>query len=334
MSMAILEEEGKSSGPRTFLDPATCVKKGFCPARDIPRSPFVISHSIYYEIHGSGPERLVFVMGLSFSSLAWMDQVRHFGKHEKYSVLVFDNRGAGHSDAPKGPYTTSAMAEDVVTLLNYVRWNDRRQLHVVGMSMGGMIAMELATRIPGRIASLSLISTTPGWRDLWKFPSLRISYLLLRALAAKKSKEKGLTLLEALFPSEYLLSPVPGSSDGRTGLEVQETGFISRCAVAPPQRPIGTFSQLAAVMTHYISPRRLASIASSIPKVLILTGDVDPLVDPSNSYYMKEQMKGSGDVELVVWGQTSHLISGQWPERFNKIIERVCEEGREKAAFL
>jgi pimeloyl-ACP methyl ester carboxylesterase len=54
------------------------------------------------------------------------------------------------------------MAEDVNTLLDYVEWNAPRDLHIVGVSMGGMIAQELALRIPERIASLSLLVTTAG----------------------------------------------------------------------------------------------------------------------------------------------------------------------------
>lgn len=88
----------------------------------------------------------------------------YFGQQEKYSLLVFDNRGVGNSDTPRGPYSfvfyeslaimstnlkhavfspayrTSGMAEDIVVLLDFIGWTDPRQLHVVGISMGGMIS--------------------------------------------------------------------------------------------------------------------------------------------------------------------------------------------------
>jgi pimeloyl-ACP methyl ester carboxylesterase len=61
------------------------------------------------------------------------------------------------------------MAADVIALLDYVGWNDKRQLHIVSVSLGGMIAQELSTQIPERIASLSLIVTTAGgsiWNNI------------------------------------------------------------------------------------------------------------------------------------------------------------------------
>lgn len=58
-------------------------------------------------------------------------------------MLVFDNRGVGNSDSPGGRYRTSEMALDVVDLLDFLGWTERRQLHVVGVSMGGMIIQEL-----------------------------------------------------------------------------------------------------------------------------------------------------------------------------------------------
>ncbi|KAF8337504.1 alpha/beta-hydrolase [Cantharellus anzutake] len=270
-------------------------------------------------------------MGLNNTTFAWRGQVRHFGKHEKYSVLAFDNRGVGNSDTPSGPYSTSTMAEDVITLLDYVGWKGRRQLHVIGISMGGMIAMELATRIPDRIATLGLISTKSGPRGLGSFPSYKGLSNLLRSLGTRDPKKKIPYAIEMLYPPEYLESPVPGDPDGKTGWEVQKTNFLTRMEVSRPQQLIGALSQLAATVTHNVSPERLASIAKSIPKILILTGDSDKVVDPRNSYLINEDMR-EGSVEFVVWEKTGHAPNGQWPQRFNELIERVCADGREKSS--
>lgn len=96
------------------------------------------------ELHGDPSPtatKLLYVMGLNNSCFAWEKQVAHFGREAGYQVLVFDNRGVGHSDSPKGLYKTSEMALDTVELLDFVGWE--RDVHVIGVSMGGMVAQEL-----------------------------------------------------------------------------------------------------------------------------------------------------------------------------------------------
>lgn len=83
---------------------------------------------------------------------------------------------------------------------------------------------------------------------------------------------------------------------------------------------------MAAALTHHVSPERLRHISRSIPKVLILTGDQDHLVRPSNSVYLKSHMP---EAELVEWDHTGHGIHIQRRDRFNALLERVFAEGRQ-----
>lgn len=91
----------------TIFDASTCVRKGLCPVTQIRHQGGdpLESHSLYYEQHGSGPIKVIFIMGLNSSSFSWELQVKHFGSSGKHSVLVFDNRGVGNSGYPRGPYT-------------------------------------------------------------------------------------------------------------------------------------------------------------------------------------------------------------------------------------
>ena len=90
-------------------------------------------------------------MGLGGFKSAWQRQSKDFGHGQntnrdqstKYSCLVFDNRGVGESDKPLARYSTSEMAKDTLELVDHVGWTKGRQLHVIGSSMGGMIAQEL-----------------------------------------------------------------------------------------------------------------------------------------------------------------------------------------------
>lgn len=84
-------------------------------------------------------------MGLGTPKMAWQRQVKRFGHDQasKYSCLIFDNRGMGGSDKPLLRYSTSEMAKDVFDLLDQLRWTSKRQLHLIGVSMGGMIVQEM-----------------------------------------------------------------------------------------------------------------------------------------------------------------------------------------------
>lgn len=103
--------------------------------------PFRLS----YELHGHGSRRILWIMGLGGVKQTWQRQTKDFGHTEadKYTCLVFDNRGMGESDKPILRYTTSEMAKDVIELLDHVGWTGPRSVHVVGISMGGMISQEL-----------------------------------------------------------------------------------------------------------------------------------------------------------------------------------------------
>jgi pimeloyl-ACP methyl ester carboxylesterase len=89
-------------------------------------------------------------MGLGGMKYAWQRQTKDFGhtKGDVYSSLVFDNRGIGSSSKPTFRYSTSEMAKDVVELVDHLGWTDNRSLHVIGISMGGMIAQELVSSTP------------------------------------------------------------------------------------------------------------------------------------------------------------------------------------------
>jgi 3-oxoadipate enol-lactonase len=108
---------------------------------------------MHYVEAGRG-EPLLLVMGFGGDHLAWGFQVPVFS--ERYRVIAFDNRGAGQSSVPDVPYTTPMMAGDAVGLLDAL---GIERAHVLGVSMGGMIAQELALAHPGRVRSLQLHCT-------------------------------------------------------------------------------------------------------------------------------------------------------------------------------
>jgi pimeloyl-ACP methyl ester carboxylesterase len=106
-----------------------------------------------YKIEGAG-EPLVLIGGLNSNKGAWRSQVRSFKKF--YRTITFDNRGAGKSDKPLGPYTIRMMADDAVGLMDHLGIG---KAVVIGYSMGGMIAQELSINHPERVSKLVLGST-------------------------------------------------------------------------------------------------------------------------------------------------------------------------------
>jgi pimeloyl-ACP methyl ester carboxylesterase len=108
---------------------------------------------IFYELHGEG-EPLVLITGLGNDVTQYDHIIRELLQH--YRVLAFDNRGAGRTDMPEAPYTVGQMADDAAALMNALGIG---QAHIVGISMGGRVALALALQHPGLVKSLVLVST-------------------------------------------------------------------------------------------------------------------------------------------------------------------------------
>lgn len=109
--------------------------------------------NMYYEQHGEG-EPLVLINGLGNDITVFMPIVLRLS--QQYRVLAFDNRGAGRTDKPDIPYTIEMMAGDTAALMDAAGIN---QAHILGISMGGRIAMALALEHPEKVMSLALVST-------------------------------------------------------------------------------------------------------------------------------------------------------------------------------
>jgi pimeloyl-ACP methyl ester carboxylesterase len=109
--------------------------------------------TIYYEVHGAD-EPLVIIAGLSMDLTALEDIVSQLSR--RYQVIVFDNRGAGRSDKPDIPYSIEMMADDTAGLLDGLKIS---RAHIMGISLGGRIAIALTLKHPELVKSLILVST-------------------------------------------------------------------------------------------------------------------------------------------------------------------------------
>ena len=114
------------------------------------------AEGLYYEEAGEG-EPLLMVMGLGTDHFGWMLQVPEFSKH--YRVITFDNRDVGQSKQTDEPYEIADMARDALALADHLELDT---FHLLGMSMGGAIAQEMALMAPERLRTLTLVVTFGG----------------------------------------------------------------------------------------------------------------------------------------------------------------------------
>jgi pimeloyl-ACP methyl ester carboxylesterase len=113
---------------------------------------------IYYEDYGKGPT-LIMILGLGQDVATWGFQIAELSKHVR--LIVFDNRDSGQSSRCSDNYTTETMAQDILGLMDYL---EIKEAHLLGTSMGGMIAQHVALMAPARLNSLILAGTT-SWGE-------------------------------------------------------------------------------------------------------------------------------------------------------------------------
>ncbi len=118
---------------------------------------------LHYELHGSGPP-LLLIHGLGSSGADWAFQVPALREH--YKVILADLRGSGLSGKPDGPYSIEGFADDLWQLLSHLHIE---HCHLVGFSLGGAVAMEMALQQPKRAQRLVTINALPSYRiDHWR----------------------------------------------------------------------------------------------------------------------------------------------------------------------
>ena len=151
--------------------------------------------NFFYQEKGSG-EPLVFLHGLGSSSDDWQQQIEYYSK--KYRVIAIDCRGHGRSEITDEKYTIPLFAKDITQILVVLNISC---LHLVGFSMGGMIAFQMAIDAPSRIKSLTIINSGPGLtHNLWLMKTvvtLRIWVIHLMGMA-----RLGKMISKKLFPKK------------------------------------------------------------------------------------------------------------------------------------
>jgi pimeloyl-ACP methyl ester carboxylesterase len=257
---------------------------------------------LHYMLDGDGEETIVLINGLADDVESWFAQTDTF-LSAGYRVLRIDNRGIGASSKPAGPYSSRMLADDAKALVDLLGVTD---FHLMGVSMGGMIAQEYALAYPGdlRSATYGCTYAAPGpfcsrmfamWADM--APVLGVPFVM-----------RDVTLWAFTLPF----------FEGRVG-DLEE--FES--AMRYMDQPVHAYLAQLAVIQNHDTTDRLDQI--TVPS-LVLAGEEDILIPVALSRRIHEGIPGSE------WATTKggHACLWEHPDEFNKtFLDFVRRHGRD-----
>ena len=267
--------------------------------------PFAKINNVEINYHTVGDgQPLLFIAGLGVDNMCWIYQVPKF--QEFFKVIVFDNRGIGKSTGSIAPYSIRMMADDAVELLKYL---NIEKSHIVGTSMGGMIAQEIAINYPNMVDKLVLCSTFAKpqnmveiimkcVKDIIGYNALDIFGINPHRLVFEKLFSY---LLQQIFSEEFLL-------ENKKLIEETLRKYLSKLTY------VETFlKQTGAVYTHNALDRLNLIEAET----LVITGMEDKLVVPECSDILAEKISRS---KLRKIEHAEHGMHFEMPDIINKIV--------------
>lgn len=259
---------------------------------------------IAYELRGVDVPRrptLLLIQGLGFDGAGWGPAIRRLQR--RFRLVLVDNRGSGSSAAAAGSFSVSDMADDVLAVLDDAGIS---AAHVLGASLGGMIAQELAERHPDRVDRLVLACTTPGWPFAYPMPLASV-----RLIARSRR----------LAPDEALRRQVQNALSASTVADRPELveQIITRQRSISARNP-GTWEAQAAAGTRYAGGLRRRIRA----RTLVLHGAADRVVDPRNARLLASRIENA---ELVIFPGLGHLFFWEDPDAVATTVRTFLLDG-------
>ncbi len=226
------------------------------------------------------------IMGLGFPLAMWGDLRPFMARH--FRTIVYGNRGVGKSDVPLPPYSMAKMAQDALCVLDAA---EAPRAGILGLSMGGMIAQEVALRAPDRVHKLILGCTDCGGQKCVRAaPEVRHA-LFPRAFVAREKR------IAALLPFIY------DQQTPRNRIDADVERLRRN-----PTPVLGFIAQLLAIIAWH-SFERLPQI--TVP-TLVIHGENDRLIPPANATILADRIPGA---KLVMLPHASHIFPTDQPER-------------------
>jgi len=250
------------------------------------------SGELVYDDLGSGPP-ILFISGTTFDRTAWAGQVAHF--MGRYRCVTFDNVDVGESLRASSPYTPRDMAGDALAVMDAV---GIERAHVVGHSLGGAVAQELALGTPARVRSLGLVDTWARNDDYLR--ALFRTWQRLRERYDLREFAEGATLFAL---GHTFVNTV--------GLET----LVAMALAAPnPQDPPAFARQVDADLAHDTADR-LGRIACP---TLVIAGEEDTIFFREHHEMLAAGIPGA---RLVVLPKAGHMPQVETTDAFNRELE-------------
>lgn len=253
------------------------------------------SQVVYYDEHGEG-DPLLLIPGIGLTRLVWWKQIEPLAR--KHRILAIDNRDAGDSASCCAPYAIADMAEDVAGVIENLHLGPT---HVMGWSMGGFIALELAVRHPALVDRLILVATSAGG-PAQVLPAPEVMAVLMPDPSEdiETRERRNLALL---------------TGEGFMSAHSEEFDQWVRVLQAKPMAPEARQRQLTAVMTWGgVSDQLCQGCAAP---TLIIHGDADPLVPYPNGQRLAAQIPNA---KLSTYAGVGHLLPIEAAERLNREV--------------
>ncbi|HWF31786.1 MAG TPA: alpha/beta hydrolase [Solirubrobacteraceae bacterium] len=285
--------------------------------------------TLCYETFGDPTEETaLLIMGLGTQMVAWQDDFCRDLAARGFHVVRFDNRDIGRSTHLHGPpptirqlllrsrsaahYKLCDMAEDAAGLLREL---DLSPAHVVGASMGGMIAQTLAARHPKRVRSLTSIMSNTGALTNGQ-PALKLYPFFLRRPTA--GREQYVTHFERLF-NAIGSRGLPGWPISDRSEEIRALAALS---YERDHDPAGPGRQLAAILA---SGDRTSELRRITAPTLVVHGTADPLVRPSGGRATAKAIAGAKLLSIDRMGHD--MPRAIWPQLIDAIAENAARAG-------
>jgi 3-oxoadipate enol-lactonase len=251
---------------------------------------------LHVEEHGEG-EPLLLIEGLGQSMWAWREQIPVLARH--FRTIAFDTRGTGRSPVPDEPYGIDELAQDAADVL------DGRAAHVVGLSMGGYVALTLALAWPELVRSLVLVGTGAGGPDRVPRPQdVRDAYAAAMGLPFD---EYGRRTMPLTF------------SPGWTERNPERFEEILAARLEHPTPEVTLDAHLRACYGFYGRGCEVERI--DVP-TLVLHGDADLIVPVENGRMLASRLPNARYVELPGRG---HNVPLEDPATFNRLVLEFLE---------